>query len=96
MFDLKSLLGDQVQKKGLAKSMEASVVCDRFNAWALERFGESLGKQVTAVHFKQGLLTIQINSSVLSQEIKLNEESIKEDVNGILGEQVIKNLAFRS
>ena len=95
MLDLKKILGSQVQKKGIAKSMEASVVCDKFDEWARNKFGADLGSQVKAVHFKQGTLTISTTSSTLAQEIKLNEDDIKEEVNGILGEKVIKNLAFR-
>lgn len=96
MLDLKDILGKQVNKKGLAKSMEASVVCDKFNTWLVGKFGETLGNQAKAIHFKTGILTIQVTSSVMSQEIKLNEEDIRKEVNGILGEQVIKSLAFRS
>jgi len=95
MLNLKNILGKQVNKKGMLKSMEASVVCDKFEQWAQAKFGADLGRQVKAVKFIQGTLTIQTSSSVLSQEIKLNESQIKEEVNGILGEKVIKHLAFR-
>jgi hypothetical protein len=95
MLDLKKILGSQVQKKGIAKSMEASVVCDKFDEWARKKFGQELGKQIKAVHFKQGTLTISTSSSTLSQEIKLKEQDIKSEVNGILGQSVITHLAFR-
>jgi hypothetical protein len=96
MFDLKSILGGQVRKKGVAKSMEASVVCDKFDAWAVKKFGEVMGRKVRAVKFENGILTLSSQSSVLSQEIKLNEPQIKQEVNGILGDEVIKLLMFRS
>ena len=95
MFDIKSILGSQVKKKGVAKSMEASVVCDKFDAWVVQKFGEVMGQKVRAAKFTNGVLTLSSQSSVLSQEIKLNEEQIKQEVNGILGEEVIKQLMFR-
>lgn len=95
MFNLKSILGQHIEKKGVAKSMEASVVCDKFDAWAVQKFGEVMGHKVKAAKFINGVLTLSSQSSVLSQEIKLNEEQIKQEVNGILGEEVIKQLMFR-
>ena len=96
MLNLQSILGDRLQKKGLARSMEAGVVCDKFDAWAAKKFGAELAGKVGAVSFVNGTLTIQASSSVISQEIKLKEDEVKQEVNGILGEQVIKSIAFRN
>ena len=115
MLDLKNILGSQINKKGIAKSMEAHVVCDKFDEWAKEKFKGILsefpplendvfqpdqplagGFQIKAVSFVNGILTIQTGSSVISQEIKLKEDEIKDEVNGILGEKVIQRLMFRA
>lgn len=94
LLNLQSILGTSLERKGMAKSITAAMVCEVFGEYAVERFGEDLGAHVSAQQFVDGTITVKSTSSVLSQEIKLHEGEIKDTINAKLGEGVVKKLRF--
>ena len=94
LINLQSILGKSLERKGMARSITAAMVCEAFDGFAVERFGEELGKQVNAQTFAKDTIMVKSTSSVLSQEIKLHEGEIKDIINEKLGEGVVKRLRF--
>ena len=69
------------QKSGLKKQIIAALVCDEFDKIIIEIWGEKIRDQVRAIYYKNNILTIASLSSVVAQEIKLNEQNILEKLN---------------
>ncbi len=94
LINLQSILGSSLERKGVAKSITAAMVCEVFDDFVLERFGEDISKKVSAASFVSGVITVKSASSVISQEIKFCEDEIKSTVNEKLGKDVVKKLRF--
>lgn len=83
-----------MKKSGMAKSITAALVCEETEAILQELFGATLAQQTKVISFTQNAVTIQVSSSVLSQEMMLNKEKILETINAKLGSHVVKQLRF--
>lgn len=45
--------------------------------------------------FKQGVLYIKTSNSSLSQELQLQKEKLKDQINEALGKEAVKNIVFK-
>jgi hypothetical protein len=66
---------------GLAKQIQATLVCEEFGIIVAEKWGEKIKNKTKALYLKDNILTIASLSSVVAQEIKLNEREILEEIN---------------
>ena len=69
------------QKSGLKKQITAALVCDEFDKTIIKIWGTKIKDQARAIYYKDNILTIASLSSVVAQEIKLNEQKILEELN---------------
>ncbi|MFH1610600.1 MAG: DciA family protein [Patescibacteria group bacterium] len=68
-------------QSGLAKSIQASLVCDEFDKILENKWGSVGSSKAKAMYYKDKILTIASLSSVMAQEIKLHERDILEELN---------------
>ena len=68
-------------QKGLAGQVTAALVCEEFDKIVRQKWGEIGAARVKALYLKDNVLTIASLSSVMAQEIKLNEREILSALN---------------
>ena len=68
-------------QSGLAKSIQASLVCEEFDKILENKWGRVVKGKAKAMYYKDKILTIASLSSVMAQEIKLHERDILEELN---------------
>ena len=73
------------QKSGLAKQIQAALVCDEFDKIINKQWKGKVKDKTKALYFKDNILTIASLSSVIAQEIKLHEKDILEKINQKFG-----------
>ena len=79
---ISSILNNTVkQQKGLAGQVTAALVCEEFDKIVRQIWGEKGATKVKALYLKDNVLTIASLSSVMAQEIKLNEREILSALN---------------
>lgn len=72
----------------LAKSIEAAIVLAKATECGQGRW--------QAVRFRLGRLTLLAPAAIEAQELKLKRESIRAEINQVLGEEVVKQLVVRT
>ncbi len=90
---LRSLLPKAIKKAGLARQVEAGLVCQEFDELAKDIFKE-ISSQAKAIYFKDKILTIAVLNSVLAQEIKLRERYFIDKLNDKRGWDTVLGLRF--
>ncbi len=87
MQSLGQILNKQMKQSSNAgwKHVEATMVVEKTNDVLQELFGVASKRFAQAVYFKERTITITCLSSVMAQEIKLNEKQLIEKVNSKLG-----------
>lgn len=76
------------------KHVEASLVVEKTNELLKEFFGAQSARFAQAVYFKDRTITITCLSSVMAQEIKLNEKKIIAALNNKLGGQTVEKVRY--
>ena len=96
MKKISSLLWQSIAKAGIEKEMLASLVIEEFKKNLIAEFGEKILKKIKILHFKNGILTISILSSVIAQEIKLKEKDLIEKINQKFNKKIVERISFFS
>ncbi|MEK7131304.1 MAG: DciA family protein [Patescibacteria group bacterium] len=76
------------------KHVEASIVVEKTNEIIKEFFGAESVRFAQAVYFKDRTITITCLSSVMAQEIRLNEKKIILTLNNKLGGQTVEKIRY--
>ena len=76
------------------KHVEASMVVEKTNEVLLEFFGVESKRFAQAVYFKERTISITCLSSVMAQEIRLNEKKIITAINNKLGGQTLEKIRY--
>jgi hypothetical protein len=100
MDDLTSL-GDAIDDRvkdssSIKQKINASQVVQASQKILQEKFGSGLVNQVKVKSWQKNTLEISCQSSVIAQEIKLQQDKIMENINKKLGKQKITNIKFSS
>ena len=91
---ISNILNKNLQKKsGLAKQIQATLVCEEFDKIIKEKWGDKIINKIKAMYFKNNILTIASLSSVASQEIKLHEKKILETIN-LKFENIVEKIRY--
>jgi predicted nucleic acid-binding Zn ribbon protein len=88
---LKKQMNQQVQGW---KHVEASMIVEKTNDVLQELFGVESKRFAQAVYFKDRAISITCLSSVMAQEIRLNEKKIIPAVNNKLGGQTVEKIRY--
>ncbi len=76
------------------KHVEASIVVEKTNDVLVELFGVESKRFAQAVYFKDRTISVTCLSSVMAQEIKLNEKQIISAINTKLGGQTVEKIRY--
>ena len=88
---LKKQMNQQVQGW---KHVEASIVVEKTNEILQELFGVESKRFAQAIYFKDRTISITCLSSVMAQEIRLNEKKIILTLNNKLGGQTVEKIRY--
>ena len=92
--DLKYLLQKNIKKAGISRQVEATLVLERFNRVAADVFDERILQKIKPLHLKDKVITVACLSSVVAQELKLNEIKIIKEINSYFNKEVVERLRF--
>lgn len=62
--------------------------------WAKE-MGATISKYTSKIYFRQGILYVKLDSSVLRHELYSNREMILQRLNNALGKSVVKEISLQ-
>ncbi len=88
-----TLLGNILSKNlsarsGLKKQILAVLVCEEFDKIVQHQWGAKMDSKIKALFLKDNMLTIASLSSIASQEIKLHEREILDQINQKFGTKI--------
>ncbi len=91
---IKHTLNRNIQSSGLQDQVDGARVIVLFSAVAKELLGEGIANQVKGLYLKNRTLTVSVPSSVVGQEIKLQEQKIVEMLNQKIEANIVERLRF--
>lgn len=94
MKSLGEILKKHMGQTPVGKQVAATFVVEKTNETIRELFGVNAKKFAQAVYFKDKTIAITCLSSVMAQEIKLNEKKIVALANNKLGAQSIEKVRY--
>ncbi len=89
-----SFLWQSIAKAGLEKEMIAALVIEEFKKILVKKFGQKILNKVKILSFKNQILTISVLSSVIAQEIKLNQENFLKKINKKFNKKLVERIRF--
>lgn len=92
---LKQALEERLREYGFWQEVLGSRVCRFWQEEAEKVLGKEILKKVRPFRFKAGILEVRVNSPVLSQELRLQEQALKEKVNARLKEPALRRVLYR-
>ena len=94
MQSLGQILKKQMPQKPIAKQVAATIVVEKANEVLKEIFGAESSRFSQAVFFKDKSIAITCLSSVMAQEIRLNEKQIIAGLNNKLGGVMVERVRY--
>lgn len=94
MKSLADLLKQKQDLSPLWRGVNASLIVAEANQLLLEFFGSAAPTQAQAVYFKNATLTFACLSSVMAQEIKLNDKSLMAKINQKFGANTVIKIKY--
>lgn len=94
MQSLGQILKKQLPQSTIGKQVTASFVVDKANETIKELFGAGSLKFAQTIYYKDKTIAITCLSSVMAQEIKLNEKKIISTTNTKLGAVAVEKVRY--
>jgi len=94
MLNLGEILKKRTTQSPMWKGVTAALVVEEANLVISEIFGEQIREFAQAVYLKNDTLSIACLSSVVGQELKLNEKQIIFKLTSKFGQGVVKELKY--
>lgn len=94
MKTLGTILRQRVHQTAGFKSVNSAMVVEEAQKSIRKVVGDNVGRYAKVIYFKDGTLAIACLSSVVSQEIKLNEISLINYINKKLGAEKIRKIRY--
>lgn len=92
MFHIKSFIPQLLKKWGIKQQLEASEVCKIADRIIKEAFGAKCAK---ATFFRNGIIQIKCQNSILANEIRLRKEIIKSEINQEFAKEILKDIFIK-
>ncbi len=79
---------------GMKRQVEAAHICQTSRAVLAHVFAdtETFEQYVEVGYFREGVLVLKVANGAWAQEVVVKKEKIIREVNGRIGEEVVKNL----
>ncbi len=94
MKSLGEILKKQMKQNLVGRRITASLIVEAANKILEETFGIASKRFAQAIYFKDNSISITCLSSVMAQEIKLNEKKILLALNQKLGAQTVEKIRY--
>ena len=94
--DIGSLLWKSIRRAGLEDGVAAVLVINHFKKTLEEEFGEKIKNKVKILYLKKKVLYLSALSSVVIQEIRMNEGKLLRETNKKFGRKIVERLNFFS
>lgn len=85
------LIPDYIQSMGIAKGLVGNTVCTTFDTMLDTRFS----KYVISREFNNGKLFCTMSSSVARDSLSMYKIKMRDEINSVLGEDLLKEIVFR-
>ena len=89
-----SRLLDKKTRSRLARPIQASVILDKFKKICKENLGEEVNKGKYLVSYKNKIIKVRCDNSIIAQEIKLKEKALLDKLNKEFNRKIAEKLAF--
>jgi predicted nucleic acid-binding Zn ribbon protein len=96
MESIKKILPKSIKKAGITKQVQAAMVTDYFTEAVAEVLGVTIAKKAKALYLKDKILMVACLSSVLAQELQLNQRKIINRINKNFDKVIVEKLSFIS
>ncbi|KKR18366.1 MAG: hypothetical protein UU65_C0002G0199 [candidate division CPR2 bacterium GW2011_GWC1_41_48] len=83
MDNLEKTFQKRLKKLGIAKQVEAAMVCEEAQKFINDLFGKDVSQEAAVISFDRGVLKIKTSGSLWAQEIFLQAEKIKDKLPSI-------------
>ncbi len=94
MHSLKDLIPKSINKAGIAGSVEAAVVCEKFGEVIKETFGQAWQQNCKPLYIKNRTITVACLNNVVAQEVKLREKGLLESLEKKLEKKLVERIRF--
>lgn len=91
---LKNLIPKSVNRAKISGRVEIAMVLEEFEKVVKEVLGERAAQKSKPLYLKDKIITVAVLSSVLAQELRLNEGVIIKKLNGRFDHEVAKGLKY--
>jgi hypothetical protein len=91
-----SLLWKSIRRAGLEDGVTAVLIINEFGKVLEEEFGEKIKNKIKILYFKKKVLYLSALSSVVIQEIRMNEIQLLKRVNKKFNKKIVERLNFFS
>ncbi len=88
---LKQAIDRLIRAYGLGERMER---LDLIDSWE-ELMGKAIARRTTDLFFKNGTLTVKLDSSVLREELMMGKTEIMRMLNEKAGKELVRDMVFR-
>lgn len=94
-YKIKDLLPKVINKLGIKKEAQASLVVGTAGGVILEIWGEKLASKITPKIFKDSTLYIETDNSTIASEINLSQNKLISKINQKIDQLLIKKITLR-
>jgi predicted nucleic acid-binding Zn ribbon protein len=91
---LKNLLPKSLERSKIGRQVEISMVLEEFSRAVEKILGEKSARRIKPLYLKNRVITVATLSSVLAQELKLNEDKIIKKINEKFGREIILKIRY--
>jgi hypothetical protein len=94
MFNLGDILKKRTSQSPIWRGVTAALAVEEANKIIKELFGDEIQKYAQAVYLKNEVLSIACLSSVVAQEVKINEKKIIEKIAKKFSQNIVKKINY--
>jgi hypothetical protein len=89
-----SLLWKSIRRAGMEDGVAAVLVMEEFKKILKNEFGEKIENRIKVLYLKKKILYLSALSSVVMQEIRMNEDKILKELNKKFNKKLVERLNF--
>lgn len=94
MKEIKDLLFKNIQRAGIARQVEATLILAKFDGILKDIFGPRILNSAKAVSLKDQVITVACLSEIVSQELKIKEREMIRGINEQFNKKIAERLRF--
>ena len=85
----------RIKNAGIGSEIQATDVLQAVEKALGEQFDTTIAKEVKPLFFRNGTVTLESTSSVIAQEVRLQEEKLRIAINNALGKEMVTHFLWR-